>query len=88
MEIMRRMLDYCLRERIVPGTDSGVFNIAFGHLDYDLQILHRVGFTPSECLASATASRPRPSDFRTRSEPSNRENGPTWWPSMVTRIRT
>ena len=54
LEIMRRMLDYCLRERIVPGTDSGVFNIAFGHLDYDLQILHKVGFTPSECLASAT----------------------------------
>lgn len=54
LEVMRRMLDYCLRERIVPGTDSGVFNIAFGHLDYDLQILHKVGFTPSECLASAT----------------------------------
>ena len=54
LEVMRRMLDYCLLERIVPGTDSGVFNIAFGHLDYDLQILHRVGFTPSECLASAT----------------------------------
>ncbi len=54
LEIMRRMLDHCLRERIVPGTDSGVFNIAFGHLDYDLQILHKVGFTPSECLASAT----------------------------------
>ena len=54
LEIMRRMLDYCLRERIVPGTDSGVFSIAFGHLDYDLQILHQIGFTPSECLASAT----------------------------------
>ena len=54
LEIMRRMLDYCLRERIVPGTDSGVFNIAFGHLDYDLRILHKVGFTPSQCLASAT----------------------------------
>ena len=39
LEVMRRMLDYCLRDRIVPGTDSGVSNIAFGHLDYDLQIL-------------------------------------------------
>ncbi len=54
LDIMRRMLEYGVKERIVPGTDSGVSSIAFGHLDYDLQILHRVGFTPSECLASAT----------------------------------
>ena len=54
LRVMRLMLDYCLRERIVPGTDSGVFNIEFGHLDYDLQILNQVGFTPSECLAAAT----------------------------------
>ena len=52
--IMRRMMDYCMRDRIVPGTDSGVANIAFGHLDYDLQILHQVGFTASECLAAST----------------------------------
>ena len=54
LDIMRRMLDYDLKHRIVPGTDSGVFNLAFGHLDYDLQLLHRVGFTPAEALASAT----------------------------------
>ncbi len=54
LDVMRRTLDYCLQERIVPGTDSGVNNLAFGHLDYDLQLLVRVGFTPAEALVSAT----------------------------------
>lgn len=54
LDIMRRMLEYDLRERIVPGTDSGVGNLAFGHLDYDLQLLVEVGFTPAEALLSAT----------------------------------
>ncbi len=54
LDVMRRMLDYDLRDRIVPGTDSGVGNLAFGHLDYDLQLLVRVGFTPAEALLSAT----------------------------------
>ena len=54
LDIMRKMLDICLRERIVPGTDSGVGSLAFGHLDYDLQLLVRAGFTPAEALESAT----------------------------------
>jgi imidazolonepropionase-like amidohydrolase len=54
LDVMRRMLEYDLRERIVPGTDSGVGSLAFGHLDYDLQLLVRVGFTAAEALASAT----------------------------------
>lgn len=54
LDIVRRMLDHGLLERIVPGTDSGVANIAFGHLDYDLQLLVRVGFTPAEALTAAT----------------------------------
>ena len=54
LDVMRRMLDYDLRERIVPGTDSGVGSLAFGHLDYDLQLLVEVGFTPAEALISAT----------------------------------
>ena len=54
LDIMRRMLDYDLRDRIVPGTDSGVGSLAFGHLDYDLQLLVEVGFTPAEALISAT----------------------------------
>ena len=54
LDVLRRTLDYCLQERIVPGTDSGVNNLAFGHLDYDLQLLVRVGFTPAEALVSAT----------------------------------
>ena len=54
LDVMRRMLDICGKERIVPGTDSGVNDLAFGHLDYDLQLLVEVGFTPAEALASAT----------------------------------
>ena len=55
LDVMRRMLDYGMQDRIVPGTDSGVGDLAFGHLDYDLQLLVRVGFTPAEALASATS---------------------------------
>jgi len=54
LDIVRRMLDYGLLERIVPGTDSGVPGIAFGHLDYDLELLVRVGFTPAQAFAAAT----------------------------------
>ena len=54
LDIMRRMLDYCSIDRIVPGTDSGVGSLAFGHLDYDLRLLVKVGFTPGEALLSAT----------------------------------
>ena len=54
LDIVRRMLDYGLLQRIVPGTDSGVNNIAFGHLDYDLQLLVRVGFTPEQAILAAT----------------------------------
>jgi len=54
LDIVRRMVDYGLRERLVPGTDSGPGDLSFGHLDYDLQLLHRVGLTPAELLASAT----------------------------------
>ena len=54
LDVMRRMLDFGMRDRIVPGTDSGVGDLAFGHLDYDLELLVQVGFTPAEALASAT----------------------------------
>jgi len=54
LDVMRQMLDYGLLERIVPGTDSGVANLAFGHLDYDLQLLVEVGFTPAQALVAAT----------------------------------
>ena len=55
LDVMRRMLDYGMQDRIVPGTDSGVGDLAFGHIDYDLQLLVRVGFTPAEVLVSATS---------------------------------
>ena len=54
LDVMRKMLDYGMRDRIVPGTDSGVSSLAFGHLDYDLQLLVQVGFTPAEAFLSAT----------------------------------
>ena len=54
LDLMRRMLDYCLKERVVPGTDSGVGDLAFGHIDYDLQLLVECGFTPAEALVAAT----------------------------------
>ena len=54
LDIMRKMLDYCLKERIVPGTDSGPGVLAFGHMDYDLQLLVASGFTPAEALVAAT----------------------------------
>ena len=54
LDVVRRMLDYGVRDRIVPGTDSGVSNLQFGHLDYDLQLLFQTGFTPAEALIAAT----------------------------------
>ena len=54
LDIVRRMLDYGMRARLVPGTDSGPGDLSFGHLDYDLLLLHRVGLTPAEALAAAT----------------------------------
>jgi imidazolonepropionase-like amidohydrolase len=54
LDVMRRMLDYGLRDRMVPGSDSGPGDIAFGHLDYDLQLFVRAGFTPAEALLAAT----------------------------------
>ncbi len=54
LDVMRRMLDYGFQDRIVPGTDSGPGVLAFGHMDYDLQLLVRTGFSPGEALRSTT----------------------------------
>ncbi|MBI2502359.1 MAG: amidohydrolase family protein [Candidatus Latescibacteria bacterium] len=55
LDLLRRLLDYKgMRDRLVPGTDSGAGAIAFGHLDYDLQLLHQTGLTPGEALVAAT----------------------------------
>jgi len=54
LEIVRQMVDCGLKERILPGTDCGVGTLVFGHLDYDLQLLVRAGFTPGEALLAAT----------------------------------
>ncbi|MDA0709991.1 MAG: amidohydrolase family protein [bacterium] len=54
LDIMRKMLDFGMKDCLVPGTDSGVQNFAFGHLDYDLQIFTQIGFTAAEALIAAT----------------------------------
>ena len=54
LDIMRKMLDYGMKDRLVAGTDSGVSNLAFGHLDCDFQLLEKIGFSPAETLTSAT----------------------------------
>ena len=47
LDIVRRIMDYGMRDRIVPGTDSGVDDLAFGHLDYDLPTLDPRRIQPS-----------------------------------------
>jgi imidazolonepropionase-like amidohydrolase len=54
LEIMRQLLDYGIHERIVPGTDSGPGLIAFGHMDYDLQLLVEAGLSAGDALIAAT----------------------------------
>ena len=53
LDVMRKLMEYDVKERVLPGTDSGVGILAFGHLDYDLELLVQVGFTPAEALLSA-----------------------------------
>jgi imidazolonepropionase-like amidohydrolase len=48
------LLEAGLLPRMVAGSDSGCGNLAFGHLDYDLQLMVRGGMTPSQVLESAT----------------------------------
>jgi len=54
LDHFRRMLDAGLRERMVTGSDSGCGELAFGHLDYDLQLFANGGMTPHETLQAAT----------------------------------
>lgn len=49
-----RMLEAGLLPRMVAGSDSGCGNLAFGHLDYDLQLMVRGGMTPAQVVESAT----------------------------------
>ena len=54
LDVMRKLLEYDVKKRVLPGTGSGVGMLAFGHLDYDLELLVEVGFTPAEAILSAT----------------------------------
>jgi imidazolonepropionase-like amidohydrolase len=48
------MLEAGLLPQMIAGSDSGCGNLAFGHLDYDLQLMARGGMTPMQVLESAT----------------------------------
>jgi imidazolonepropionase-like amidohydrolase len=54
VEHFGRMLEAGLLARMVAGSDSGCGNLAFGHLDYDLQLMVRGGMTAMQVLVSAT----------------------------------
>jgi imidazolonepropionase-like amidohydrolase len=54
LDVVRRLMDHGLKDRILPGTDCGVGDLEFGHLDYDLRLLVRAGFTSAEALLAAT----------------------------------
>ena len=49
-----QMLEAGLLPRMVAGSDSGCGNLAFGHLQYDLELMHRGGMTAMQVLESAT----------------------------------
>ncbi|MCC6628604.1 MAG: amidohydrolase family protein [Chloroflexi bacterium] len=48
------MLEAGLLPQMIAGSDSGCGNLAFGHLDYDLQLMAQGGMTPMQVLESAT----------------------------------
>ena len=52
--VFRQLLEHGNAERVVPGTDAGPLNLPFGHLDYDLRLLVRAGFSPADALMAAT----------------------------------
>jgi len=54
VEHFGRMLEAGLLPRMVAGSDSGCGNLAFGHLDYDLRLMHRGGMSAMQVLESAT----------------------------------
>ena len=49
-----QLLEAGLLPRMVAGSDSGCGNLAFGHLDYDLQLMVQGGMTPAQVVESAT----------------------------------
>ena len=54
LDRFRRFLDSGVAERVAPGTDCGPFGTAFGHLDYELQLLVRAGYRPADAVVAAT----------------------------------
>jgi imidazolonepropionase-like amidohydrolase len=54
VENFARLLDAGLLPQVVAGSDSGVGDMAFGHLDHDLQLMAQGGMTPLQVLEAAT----------------------------------
>ena len=54
LDRFRRFLESGIADRVAPGTDCGPFGTAFGHLDYELQLLVAAGYRPAEAVVAAT----------------------------------
>ena len=54
LAVFRRFLDAGIEDRIVPGTDAGVFWVEFGRIGYDLELLVQAGLAPADALRAAT----------------------------------
>ena len=52
--IVRGLVEAGLGGRLVTGSDSGPNAIAFGHIDYDIQLFRDAGLTAAEALHAAT----------------------------------
>jgi imidazolonepropionase-like amidohydrolase len=49
-----QMLDAGLLPRMIAGSDAGPGHVAFGHLDYDLQLMVHGGMTPEQVVEAST----------------------------------
>ena len=55
LEIVNRLLDLGMTDRIVAGTDAGCFDFSFGHMDYNLSLLVAAGMSPMQAIMAGTS---------------------------------
>ena len=53
--IFRRLLEFGFAERIVAGSDAGCFDFAFGHLQYDVELMVAGGLSNRQAIRAATS---------------------------------
>jgi len=53
--IFRRLLESGFAERIVAGSDSGCFDFAYGHLQYDVELMVAGGLSNRQAIQAATS---------------------------------